>query len=62
MKNPEMLEALSALAIEKGISEEIAIADVTQARTVFEWGPQPRHRSESKHSKNQTRTRAKGKS
>ncbi len=45
-----------------GVSEEIAIADVTQARTVFEWGPQPRHRSESKHSKNRTRTRAKGKS
>ncbi len=22
--------------------EEIAFADVTQARTVFEWGPQPR--------------------
>jgi ribosome maturation factor RimP len=45
-----------------GNREDIALADVTQARTVFEWGPQPRHRSESKHSKNQTRTRAKGKS
>jgi ribosome maturation factor RimP len=45
-----------------GAHEEIAIADVTQARTVFEWGPQPRHRSESKHSKQQGRARAKGKS
>jgi len=45
-----------------GGREEIAVADVTQARTVFEWGPQPRHRSESKHSKKQGRARAKGKS
>ena len=45
-----------------GVSEEIAIADVTQARTVFEWGPQPRHRSGAKHSKDQGRARAKGKS
>jgi ribosome maturation factor RimP len=45
-----------------GIDEEIAIADVTQARTVFEWGPQPRQRSEGKQSKDQGRARAKGKS
>ena len=25
-----------------GDREELAYADVTQARTVFEWGPQPR--------------------
>jgi ribosome maturation factor RimP len=43
-----------------GIDEEIAIADVTQARTVFEWGPQPRPRSGGKHSKDQGRARAKG--
>jgi ribosome maturation factor RimP len=40
-----------------GVDEEIAISDVTQARTVFEWGPQPRQRS-----KDQGRARAKGKS
>jgi len=39
------------------VDEEIAISDVTQARTVFEWGPQPRQRS-----KDQGRARAKGKS
>jgi ribosome maturation factor RimP len=42
---------------EDGVDEEIAISDVTQARTVFEWGPQPRQRS-----KDQGRARAKGKS
>ncbi len=45
-----------------GVGEEIAIADVTQARTVFEWGPQPRERSGGKHSKDQGHARAKGKS
>ena len=40
-----------------GVDEGIAISDVTQARTVFEWGPQPRQRS-----KDQGRARAKGKS
>ena len=45
-----------------GNDEEIAIADVTQARTVFEWGPQPPRRSGSKHSKDHGRARAKGKS
>ena len=45
-----------------GTFEEIAITDITQARTVFEWGPQPRHRSGAKHSKDQGRARAKGKS
>jgi len=40
-----------------GVDEEIAISDVTQARTVFEWGPQPRQRS-----KDRGRARAKGKS
>lgn len=47
---------------EEGIDEEIAITDITQARTVFEWGPQPRPRSGGKHSKDQGRARAKGKS
>ena len=42
---------------EEGVDEEIAVADVTQARTVFEWGPQPRQRS-----KDHGRARAKGKS
>ena len=27
---------------EEGGREEIALADITQARTVFEWGPKPR--------------------
>jgi ribosome maturation factor RimP len=40
-----------------GVDEEIAISDVTQARTVFEWGPQPRQRSNDRG-----RARAKGKS
>ena len=44
-----------------GVDEEIAIADVTQARTVFEWGPQPRHGPEQA-SKDHGRARAKGKS
>jgi ribosome maturation factor RimP len=47
---------------DEGVDEEIAIADVTQARTVFEWGPQPRQRSGGKPSKGQARARAKGKS
>jgi len=42
---------------EDGVDEEIAISDVTQARTVFEWGPQPR-----RGSKDRGRARAKGKS
>jgi len=45
-----------------GAEEEIAIADVTQARTVFEWGPKPRDRSGNRHSKDRGRARAKGKS
>jgi len=48
---------------DEGDLEEIAIADVTQARTVFEWGPQPRPGSGGKQTKNhQGRARAKGKS
>lgn len=47
---------------EDGTTEEIAISDVTQARTVFEWGPQPRPKSGAKHAKDQGRARAKGKS
>jgi ribosome maturation factor RimP len=42
--------------------ETIALADVTQARTVFEWGPQARPRSQAKHAKPRGRARAKGKS
>jgi ribosome maturation factor RimP len=40
-----------------GGDEEIAIPAITQARTVFEWGPQPRQGS-----KTRSRARAKGKS
>ncbi len=40
-----------------GGDEEIAITAITQARTVFEWGPQPRQGS-----KTRSRARAKGKS
>jgi ribosome maturation factor RimP len=40
-----------------GGDEEIAITAITQARTVFEWGPQPRQGS-----KTPSRARAKGKS
>ena len=47
---------------DEGGEEEIAIADVTQARTVFEWGPQPRRQAGGKHKKVQGRARAKGKS
>jgi len=50
------------VASDDGDDEEIAIADVTQARTVFEWGPQSRHRSGSKKSNDHGRARAKGKS
>lgn len=46
----------------EGIDEEIAIADVTQARTVFEWGPQARPTPGAKPSKDKARARAKGKS
>jgi ribosome maturation factor RimP len=42
--------------------ETIPLADVTQARTVFEWGPQSRPRSQAKHAKPRGRARAKGKS
>jgi ribosome maturation factor RimP len=44
-----------------GGEETIPLADVTQARTVFEWGPQSRARS-SEHGKPRGRARAKGKS
>jgi ribosome maturation factor RimP len=47
---------------DEGAEEKIAIADVTQARTVFEWGPQPRRQAGGKHKKVQGRARAKGKS
>jgi ribosome maturation factor RimP len=47
---------------DEGVEEEIPIADVTQARTVFEWGPQPRRPAGGKHKKVQGRARAKGKS
>jgi ribosome maturation factor RimP len=50
------------VASDDGVDEEIAIADVTQARTVFEWGPQPRQRSGTGQSKDHGRARAKGKS
>jgi ribosome maturation factor RimP len=39
--------------------ETVPVADVTQARTVFEWGPQSRPRS---HAKQRGRAGAKGKS
>lgn len=41
--------------------EAIAIGDVTQARTMFTWGPQPRERTAG-HAKHKQRARAKGKS
>jgi ribosome maturation factor RimP len=47
---------------DEGDDEKIAVADVTQARTVFEWGPQPQKRSKGKASKDHSRARAKGKS
>jgi ribosome maturation factor RimP len=42
--------------------EAIPLADVTQARTVFEWGPQSRPGSQTKHGKPRGGARAKGKS
>jgi ribosome maturation factor RimP len=42
--------------------ETVLLADVTQARTVFEWGPQSRPRSHAKHANASGRARAKGKS
>jgi ribosome maturation factor RimP len=45
-----------------GVDEEIPISDVTQARTVFEWGPQPRPRSKDDRANDRGRARAKGKS
>ncbi len=47
---------------DEGVDEEIAISDITQARTVFEWGPQPRQGSSTKSSGTPARARAKGKS
>jgi len=49
------------VATQEGDEETIALSDVTQARTVFEWGPQSRPRSQ-KHAKPHGRARAKGKS
>lgn len=43
-------------------AQTIPLADVTQARTVFEWGPQSRPRSHAKHGKPRGGARAKGKS
>ena len=40
-----------------GHGGQVLVSDVTQARTVFEWGPPPRQRS-----KDHGRARAKGKS
>ncbi len=54
--------ATCVVETDEGIDEEIAIADVTQARTVFEWGPQARPTPGAKHSKDKARARAKGKS
>jgi ribosome maturation factor RimP len=42
--------------------ETIPLADVTQARTVFEWGSQSRPRSPGKHANARGHARAKGKS
>ena len=47
---------------EDGVDQEIAISDVTQARTVFDWGPQSRPGSAGKSSRGAGRARAKGKS
>jgi len=54
--------ATCVVASDEGADEKIAIADVTQARTVFEWGPQSRQRSGSKKPNDHGRARAKGKS
>jgi ribosome maturation factor RimP len=50
------------VATDDGGDEQIAIADVTQARTIFEWGPQPRNRPGAGQKKDHGRARAKGKS
>jgi ribosome maturation factor RimP len=50
------------VATDDGVDEQIAIADVTQARTIFEWGPQPRNRPGAGQKKDHGRARAKGKS
>ncbi len=49
---------------DEGVDEEISVSDVTQARTVFEWGPQPRQGSSRQNTKTKDhgRARAKGKS
>ena len=45
---------------DEGTSTQVALGDVTQARTVFEWGPQPRPGSAGKGAKAaKTRARAK---
>ena len=54
--------ARCVVASDEGTDEEIAIVDVTQARTVFAWGPQSRPRSGSKQPNDRGRVRAKGKS
>jgi ribosome maturation factor RimP len=41
-----------------GQREELAYADITQARTVFEWGPQPRPGQKKKHSVSASKARA----
>jgi ribosome maturation factor RimP len=53
--------ARCVVASDAGDEEAIAIGDVTQARTVFTWGPQPRGRTAG-HAKQKQRARAKGKS
>lgn len=53
--------ATCVLTSEEGVDEEIALAEITQARTVFEWGPKPRPSKGSK-SKDHAGARAKGKS
>jgi ribosome maturation factor RimP len=47
---------------DEGVDEEITVSDITQARTVFEWGPQPRQGSSRQTAKDHGRARAKGKS
>jgi ribosome maturation factor RimP len=55
-------DAVSCVVETDDGDETIALSDVTQARTVFEWGPQSVPRSQAKHGKPRGRARAKGKS
>jgi ribosome maturation factor RimP len=47
------------LVLDDGTTEHIAYGDVTQARTVFEWGPAPKQRPPTGKSKGKSKSKSK---